>query len=216
MPLNAALVQTACSSSPWDLGNEVLYSLCRKHPTHVDQSAVIAKVWLIGRSYTASIERGRDKPVENDNFYVDTVAPQICASQIDQWLQQPASFSHPNAQSLPQILRTHARLTALFSQISGLDKRSLASKYLHFHMPNLFYIFDSRAVEAMRTLSGLVGHALRTSPDADLEYGKFAQKCLRLQNHATSSFGITMLPRGLHNLLLKLHAGKASQETPSK
>jgi hypothetical protein len=144
MPLNAALVQAACSSSPWDLGNEVLYSLCRTHPTHANHAAVIAKVWLIGRSYAAAIERGRDKPEENDDFYVDRVAPQIVASAIDQWLQQLVTFSHPNSQSLPHILRTHAQVTALFSQISGLDKRSLASKYLHFHLPHLFYVLGDR------------------------------------------------------------------------
>jgi len=38
----------------------------------------------------------------------------------------------------------------LFSKISGLNKRSLASKYLHFHVPELFYISDSRAYDAMR------------------------------------------------------------------
>jgi len=170
---------------------------------------VIAKVWVIGRSYAAAIERGRDKPEENDDFYVDRVATQIVASAIDQWLQQLVPFSHPNNQSLPHILRIHAQVTALFSQISGMNKRSLASKYLHFHLPHLFYIFDSRAVEGMRKLSGLVGRVLGTPPDADLEYGKFAQKCLRLQNHATQAYGITMLPRGLDNLLLRLHAGKA-------
>jgi hypothetical protein len=205
MPLNSAIVVAACSTSPWDLGNEVLYSLCRTHPTHANREAVIAKVWLIGRSYAAAIERGRGKSEKNDDFYADKVAPQILASEIDQWLQKLVPFTHPNSKSLPHILRTHGQVTALFKQISGMDKRSLASKYLHFHLPHLFYIFDSRAVEAMRKLSGLVGRALDTQPDADREYDKFAQKCLLLQNHVTQELGISMLPRGLDNLLLRLH-----------
>ena len=209
MPLTAAFIETACSSSPWDLGNEVLYSLCRKHPTHTNHAAVIAKVWLIGRSYAASIERGRDKPEENDDFYVDRVAPEVAASAIDQWLQQLDAYSHPTKQALPHILRVHAQVTTLFKQISGLEKRSLASKYLHFHLPNLFYIYDSRAMEAVRKLSELVSRAHGTPPDADLEYGKFALKCLRIQDHVADAFGITMLPRGLDNLLLRLHAGEA-------
>lgn len=209
MPLNAALFQAACSSSPWDLGNEVLYSLCRTYPTHASDAAVIAKVWLIGRSYAAAIERRRERPEGDDDFYIDVVAPQIVASPIDQWLQQLAEFSHPNADSLPHILRTHAQVTTLFGQISGLEKRSLASKYLHFHLPHLFYIYDTRAVKAMRKFSGLVGRARGTPADTDLEYGKFALKCLRLQDHVTHMFGITMLPRGLDNLLLRLHASEA-------
>lgn len=207
MPLSAALIEKASSSSPWDLGNEVLYSLCREHPAHTNTAAVIAKVWLIGRSYAAAIERGPEKPKENYDFYVEKVAPAIVASQVDQWLRDVAAFSHPTDASLPHILRAHAQVTALFGQISGLDKRSLASKYLHFHLPNLFYIFDSRAVGAMRRVSTLVGRACGTPECADREYGKFAFKCLRLQAYVAQTFQITLLPRGLDNLLLRLHAG---------
>jgi hypothetical protein len=45
---------------PWDLGNSVLYDLCRKHPSHKTADEILAKVWLIGRSYAASIERRKN------------------------------------------------------------------------------------------------------------------------------------------------------------
>ncbi len=209
MLLNTTLLQDACSSSPWDLGNEVLYSLCRAHPTHADGPAVIAKMWLIGRSYAAAIERRRDRAAGKDDFYIEVVAPQIVASPIDQWLLQLAEFSHPSVDSLPPILRTHAQVTKLFDQISGLEKRSLASKYLHFHLPHLFYIFDKRAVTAMRKLTDLVGRAHVPPEEADLEYGKFALKCLRLQDHIAEAFGITMVPRDLDKLLLRLYGNES-------
>ena len=59
------------------------------------------------------------------------------------------------------MVKVHYLTTKLFSKISGLNKRSLASKYLHFHVPELFYIFDSRAYDAMRNselLSAKLAH----------------------------------------------------------
>src|SRR5437762_51878 len=62
---------------PWRLGNQALYDLCRKYPRHVDDAEIIAKVWLIGRTYAASIERGKGNAVganvSNDRFYTDHV-----------------------------------------------------------------------------------------------------------------------------------------------
>lgn len=78
-----SLIKTAKSPSPWRVGNEVLYELCRTRPTHTDEADVIAKIWLIGRSYAAAIERRRNKSDGNDNFYVDKVAPAIRRSSID-------------------------------------------------------------------------------------------------------------------------------------
>jgi hypothetical protein len=37
--------------------------------------------------------------------------------------------------------------------LTGLEKRALASKYLHFHLPRLFFIYDSRAAGVMRRVS---------------------------------------------------------------
>lgn len=207
MPLSAEVIQDACSSSPWDVGNDVLYSLCRAHPMHSTDDAVIAKVWLIGRTYAAAIERRRKKTEGNDAFYVDVVAPRILASPIDRWLQHLAKATHPSVDSLADILRVHAQVTALFNDISGLGKRSLASKYLHFHFPHLFYIYDTRSVEGMRKLSHLVGRAPKTQANFDSAYWSFANKCLQVQEHVAVQYGITMRPRGLDNLLLGLHQG---------
>lgn len=199
-------VEKARSPSPWDLGNDVLYELCRKHPLHHEAPAVIAKVWLIGRSYAAAIERRREKDDKNDDFYVQTVAPAIINSEIDAWIGSAAQYETPSATSLEAILATHAKVTELFNQISGLEKRSLASKYLHFHVPNLFYIYDTRAVEAMRTLSSVVGRVSKGGTHADNEYRKFAEKCLRLQEHVKEQFNVLLTPRELDKLLLEIHA----------
>lgn len=207
MPLDLrSAVKQARLPTPWDLGNKVLYELCQKHPSHQETQVVLAKIWLIGRSYAAAIERRRDKEDQNDNFYIKTVAPAIISSDIDTWITSAAKHSAPSEESFDIILSTHANVTTLFSTISGLEKRSLASKYLHFHLPNLFYIYDTRAVEAMRLLLSVVGRARSRATGADSEYRKFAEKCLRLQTYISGEFEVLLTPRQLDNLLLYILA----------
>ncbi|MFZ1492656.1 MAG: hypothetical protein WAU60_04495 [Candidatus Competibacter denitrificans] len=207
MPL-ASLIKAAKLPSPWKVGNEVLYELCRTRPIHTDAADVIAKIWLIGRSYAAAIERRKNKSDENDNFYVNVVAPAVISSSIDAWLEQARRHDKPSANSLTTLLQIHHKTTQLFSDISGMEKRSLASKYLHFHVPQLFYIYDKRAVEALRLLGGLVRRASRITIEADKEYRKFAEKCLLLQEHVEEQYGVSLSPRELDNLLLQVQEQK--------
>ncbi|MCI0640696.1 MAG: hypothetical protein L0Y72_16605 [Gemmataceae bacterium] len=53
----------------WDLGNAALYDLCQEHPGHKKRDEIIAKIWLIGRSYSASIERRRHVYPSDGEFY---------------------------------------------------------------------------------------------------------------------------------------------------
>lgn len=187
MPLDLrTAIVFAQSPSPWGLGNEVLYDLCRNHPLHNDMPSVIAKVWLIGRAYAAAIERRRNKSDQNDDFYVQKVGPLIIRSGIDSWIESSRQWAKPSKESFATLLEAHALTTKLFSDISGLEKRSLASKYLHFHVPSFFYIYDTRAVEALRELSSVVGRAGRADVPADNEYRKFAEKCFALQQYIES------------------------------
>lgn len=94
--------------------------LCRQHPTHREVPAVLAKIWLIGRSYAAAIERRRGKDDQNDNFYVESVAPAIIRSDIDAWIESVEKHKEPDEQSIDAILVTHARTTQLFREISRL------------------------------------------------------------------------------------------------
>ncbi len=43
------------------VGNGILYDMCKKYPRHNNESEIIAKIWIIGRSYAASIERNRNR-----------------------------------------------------------------------------------------------------------------------------------------------------------
>jgi len=41
------------------LGNGVLYDMCKEYADHIVPEAIYAKLWLIGRSYSAAIERNK-------------------------------------------------------------------------------------------------------------------------------------------------------------
>src|SRR3989344_1985901 len=141
------LITEGIDRTPWDLGNAVIYKLCQEYPGHKTDEEILAKIWIIGRSYAAAIERRRINNHINDDFYTHIVAPGIRNSSIDQRLNGllvDGSFNN--------ILTTHYWLTQLFRDMTGMDKRSLASKYLHFHFPDLFHIYDQRASSTLNKL----------------------------------------------------------------
>jgi hypothetical protein len=202
-----------------DLANRLLYELCQKHRSHDDDQAVYAKIVLIGRSHAAAIER-RDKflRVPNDEFYEKKVVPAVRREPVDQWLADAAATPGIASETLPVLLSVHAKFTRLFKRISGRNQRSLASKYLHFHLPEHFFLYDTRAVQALGFLKEVIGKRLMLGPNAahDAEYERLARKCLKLQAEALR-LGIPPLPpRHVDNLLLKVHADEMKRRAPGK
>jgi hypothetical protein len=147
--LTGKFVEAALNAqSVWDLGNKVLYRLCADHPGHGSDEVIIAKTWLIGRAYAAALERRRDADVLGDAFYLK-VAQEFRRSKIDRWFLDLKVDAGANRQ---KTIENHKKLTDLLRTITGQAKRSFASKYLHFHFPKQFYIYDTRAVESARKL----------------------------------------------------------------
>jgi hypothetical protein len=188
----------------WDLGNRVLYDLCREHPDHATDDKIIAKVWLIGRSYSASIERRRVVTEIGDDFYEAVVAPEMRRSEIDQWLASIPQAIMPGDR---RTVVTHKKLMDLFHAMTGLEKRSLASKYLHFHKPNAFFIYDSRARQAIMKV---VPRFIRSPEDEadglefDPEYRNFVRRCLWLREEVKATLGHELNPREVDKLLLMI------------
>ena len=177
-------VDEAKKKDPWDLGNNVLYDLCEKEREHKDEGAIFAKIWLIGRAYAAAIERRRTKEEnkENNHEYYKKAIKKIKESEIDKWISELSDFKGSEKERFSQIVSTHRKVQDLFEEISGLKKRSLASKYLHFHLPDYFYIYDSRAESAMKKFTPILEKKSRPSvKDSDPPYYKFVGHCLDLQ-----------------------------------
>lgn len=205
--LDRSRLLRAMSRSKWDTSNNVLYELCSRYPAHIDDGEVLAKILLVGRVYAAAIERRRNKEDdhENDRFYTHVVAPAIISSGMDEWLHRARTAVPGTPHGTQVLVEVHGLTTSLFSEISDLEKRSLASKYLHFHVRGLFYIYDSRAVEALREFSAILPRATRTEGRGDNEYRKFAEKCNALVAYCESQFGLRPSPRQVDNLLLKVN-----------
>ena len=191
----------------WSLGNEVLYDLCRAHPRHVSVREVVGKVWLIGRAYAAAVERGRGTAagpgLSNDSFYTEALAPALIESQLDECLQSLHALDQISTEHSAPILLVHGYLVAELAKLTGKGKRSFASKYLHFHRPLLFFIYDARATEAVRAL-GIRRTRGPRAVGADAEYAAFVHTLLALREKIADQFGVSLTPRQLDRLLLQV------------
>ncbi|MBS4023649.1 MAG: hypothetical protein KGZ79_14730 [Dethiobacter sp.] len=58
MKLSIEKIKKAQEQNLWDFGNSVLYEMCQRAPQHTNEDEIIGKIWLIGRSCAAAIERG--------------------------------------------------------------------------------------------------------------------------------------------------------------
>lgn len=198
------LINQPCDTDFWDFGNEILYRLCRENPYHDNEEIIAAKVWLIGRSYSAEIERrrpiGNEILLETDAFYRDKVAPELRASELDNSMRQLQTQEKITEDNKALILKTHHILTQLTRNISGQEKRSFASKYLHFHLPALFFIYDSRAWDALK----LLNMPKQDIPkEFDQTYTNFFLRMVELQNNIEIHKGRYLTPRQIDNLLLR-------------
>ena len=195
-----------CLKSDWDLGNDVLYKLCSKNFTHTNKSEVLAKTWLIGRAYAAAIERRtKNLEIENDHFYSEVIFKKINESKLDSLLLDLSNFHSINEDSIDKITSTHHYLCSSLKEITGLYKRSFCSKYLHFHLPQLYFIYDSRAKKSLSALSKSMKTKNKISictGEYDTEYKEFVTNCLALRKQVHNEYGIELTTRQLDNFLL--------------
>jgi hypothetical protein len=187
--------------SIWDLGNSVLYDLCAKHPGHRTSQEVVAKVWLIGRSYAASVERRTSSRMPSEAFYANVVAPAVLHSALDDDL----AMIHPSrhcvtAEDAELALRVHKNLMDTFCRASGRKNRSLASKHLHFRRPLFVPILESRAnQEIRRFVRGAMPSAF---PVGDAEYRAFGARFIVLRAWIAAEYDLELTPRQIDKLLL--------------
>jgi hypothetical protein len=198
--LTTEFIREAISQAAWDFGNQVLYSMCSADPGHNQDHIIIGKMWLIGRTYAAAIERRRTAgQALGDAFYENVVAPRIRESEIDEWFE---AIRKGSPDDLTLHLQAHARVMRLFTEISGLEKRSLASKYLHFHFPRRFYIYDSRAYRVIRELTEPIGKRIPNLGDHDGMYARFFIRCRDLGQRLDAQLGRRLSMREFDKVLL--------------
>ena len=199
----------------YDLGNSVLYKLCSDNFTHDTVDKILAKTLLIGKSYAVALDRGRHKSKTKsqkkksigDDFYQKKIIPIFIKSKIDKLLADLKK--HQTVDNIEkEILYVHYHLTSRLTKINGEDKRSFSSKYLHFHLPSLFFLYDSRAKSAIDKIVKLKDIKPGANKKADGGYKIFFAKAQFLQNKIYKETEINVTPRQLDNYLLKLANGK--------
>lgn len=132
----------------WGAVDEVLYRLCREHPDHGDRRWTTAKVALIGRAYSAGLERRVSPPKGQQAIVVIADYCEHHGAEIDEILAGLRPIKEPlSLQDMETMVAVHGRLTELFVGVTtdGKSPRSFASKYLHFHNPAV-PIYDSYAL----------------------------------------------------------------------
>ena len=187
------IFQKAISRQIGGFANGVLYDLCKNYPHHSERCVILAKILLIGRAYAAAIERRKSGAEINDDFYEKIVVPMFLKSNIDKKISSLAKCDTLSKENLPAVLSVHKYLVARMRTITGLDKRSLASKYLHFHRPELFFIYDSRVARALGVCGKKMGIRLKKKDvptKGDIHYRNFSTKALLLKSKLEAHFQI--------------------------
>src|SRR4051794_717903 len=115
-PISKKDVEAAVKPYVWDFGNEILYNLCRRHPEHKSEAHVLAKLLLIGRAYSAALERRTKSEEEYGNDFYRAVAwPLIRRANVDIWLAQLKRERNLGSYS---SLTIHKRLQNLFFKMT--------------------------------------------------------------------------------------------------
>ena len=125
----------------WKLANDILYKMCKDNMLHVDDDVIASKVFLIGRSYAAAVERQHKGEPKGDIYYYEKVVPEIKALDIAGGLDKCIAEINGKSgfeDSLETIFKVHDALSHLGRKCENgeePDERrpSFASKYLHFH-----------------------------------------------------------------------------------
>ena len=86
-------------------------------------------------------------------FYIEHVTRVLRQSKLDETLKALKRIKQLDESSIGEVLDAHGYLVTVFEELTDKGKRSLASKYLHFHCPHLFFIYDSRAMAGIRRLA---------------------------------------------------------------
>lgn len=197
----------------FSFGDQILYDMCKEYSAHNKKGIIMSKVWLIGRSYAVALERTQDK--DRKDIYKELVSEERkkdfkeiddkinTLSKINKKLEKAYEIDKLDNKSITDIIALHNKLVKIYKNVSGLNKISLASKYLHFHLPNLFYIYDSRAKTAIDNLI----HKKNTQNVSKRKgkYAEFFNKVYTFQEKLKSITQEEYSPRDIDCILLHYH-----------
>lgn len=191
LTLTREFITDALSQSVLDPKVRVLYDLCFMCRHHLRDEIVADKLRLIRRLYSDTLAR------PGKAFSAEAAAHNLTQSPVDHWF---GALSTAEELDSGLLLELHKRLMGVFDDISEEEARSLASKYLHFHFPELFYVYDTRIATALSLLmEGDCGFLALA--EFDPAYGRFHACCRKLTNIMLPQVGRRLSPRELDRVL---------------
>ncbi len=230
------------NNTPWDFLNEVLYNLCKKNPEHDDAKIILSKTLIIGRVYAAALERNAIKKknretvvaltdeIESslgDDFYLEQVVPRF-KSFFNREEIKALLNNISDKLSRRDALQLQSKFATEIKELKKGGKTSFSSKYLHFHFPNQFYIYDSRAQKALPYLKLYIESKLGKNitynmcalheneiQDKNIEYIEFENKCHALK-HELARMKINCTNRQFDRVLLLIANSIIRYETKRK
>lgn len=187
--LTREFVADVLSQSILDPRSRALYDLCFFHRHHFRDEIVADKLRLIGRLYA---EYGAGL-----GFSPELGAHALAQSPVDRWFCTLATAEELEGWLL---LETHKRVMDVFADLPEAEARSLASKYLHFHFPELFFVHDSLVDRAAwRLAEGDCGFLAMS--EFDPVYGRFHACCRKLAERLAPQVGRRLSPREMDRVL---------------
>jgi hypothetical protein len=104
--------------------------------------------------------------------------------------------------TLSAAVEVHSALMRIWGKAGAEGKRSLASKYLHFHRPGVFPLFDSQAAMGIRRVTPRGKRISKlAAKHADAKYKAFCERYLWLLETIQKRFGTRLSPRHADTLL---------------
>ncbi len=196
--------------------NQILYRMCVEHPGHGDPAVTAGKVTIIGRTYSATIERGAGKAIDSGTNLTLLFAEKLHRNKIDICLNRIPFEYRFEEERANEIIDIHAKLNGLVGDTikawgggNSFNRESFCSKYLHFHKPNAFPILDRFSRVAMQ----------KTFPNFHVDqsnartvYNRFCRLLLEYISQAPACLGWT--PRSLDVILVP--AGRNEEALPLK
>lgn len=217
------------------LGNQILYDMCTHYSYHKSLDEIAAKAWIINKSYSAQLERYIAKVSDDADFYYDGIAKVLLdnGQKLDRMIDEVRG-EKVNRQNIEEMFSIHSYFMSLIdklpkTKVCGASARSFASKYLHFHAPGFFYIYDSRT-------SSMIPKFVKKPAKAEIEkyekyacekfgyendsgnendndekdsvYIEFGLRLLSLQEHINKKKNVQITPRQIDSFLLESEAHK--------
>jgi hypothetical protein len=202
MKMTREFIEDALTGAVVDPRTRALYELCFLHRHHFQDDIVADKLRMIVR---VCVEQG----LKVDDFSPELVAHRLGQSGIDRWFASLATAEQLDASLAFEV---HKRVMEVLSDLPIEQARSLASKYLHYHYPELFYIHDVGLENAAHELGeGECGYLART--EHDQVYGAFFACCRKLADKFAPLCGHRPSPRDL-DLVLRAWRDRSAGMAP--